>query len=92
VRRLARLYRRSPASGGLVLVLGAAILVLLVGPRHDRTAALVVIALTLLIILGSAGAMAVPRARAAERRRESREPRERDEEDPPSRDRGAEER
>jgi uncharacterized protein with von Willebrand factor type A (vWA) domain len=40
----------SPVGGGVALVLGAAILVLAVGPANDRTPALVVIVAVLAVI------------------------------------------
>jgi hypothetical protein len=43
--------KRAPTtSGGLILVLGAAVMVLLVGPKHDETPAIVVIAAVLALL------------------------------------------
>jgi hypothetical protein len=50
VRRLFGAYRLSPVGGGVVLVLGAAILVLAVGPQHDQTPAVVVIVVVIALI------------------------------------------
>lgn len=43
--------RPTPAGGAMVFVLGAALIVLLVGPHHDETPALVVIAVVLAIFV-----------------------------------------
>jgi hypothetical protein len=49
-RRLAA-YRRTPGGGALVLVLGAALIVLLLGPRHDEGPAFIVIAIALALFV-----------------------------------------
>lgn len=57
MRGLLSAYRRSPAGGGLVLVLGAALTVLIVGPKYDQTPAIVVIAVVgVIVAMGLAGA------------------------------------
>ena len=54
MRRLLDRYRTTPAAGAAVFVLLAAVLVLLFGPRHDHTPALVVIALALSVCVSIA--------------------------------------
>ncbi len=50
MRGLLSAYRRSPAGGGLVLVLAAAVTVLLAGPKQDETPGIVVIAVVVAIV------------------------------------------
>ena len=42
--------QRSPARAGIAIVLAAAAIVLLIGPRHDRVPAIVVIAVALVLL------------------------------------------
>ncbi len=51
MKRLLAVYRSSPIAGPMVLVLAAAIALLAVGPEHDRTPAIVVIAIVVAITL-----------------------------------------
>jgi hypothetical protein len=52
-RRLAA-YRLTPAGGGLLFILGAAVIVLAIGPRHDEGPAFIVIVLVLFaFVIGS---------------------------------------
>jgi hypothetical protein len=53
-RRLAA-YRLTPAGSGLLFVLGAALIVLLIGPHHDEGPAFIIIAIVLfMLVLGAA--------------------------------------
>jgi hypothetical protein len=54
VRRLLNAYRLTPVGGAMVFVLLAAVLVLLLGPRHDEGPAFVVIAVVAAIGVTSA--------------------------------------
>ena len=44
-------YRLTPAGGALLFVLGAALIVLVIGPRHDEGPAFIVIAIVLAMLL-----------------------------------------
>jgi hypothetical protein len=70
VKRLLRAYRLSPVGGGVVLVLGAAILVLAVGPQQDRTPAVVTLValIALLCVRGAPGWLAWVRGRGGSHR------------------------
>ncbi len=70
-RRLAD-YRLAPAGGALMFVLGAAVIVLLVGPHHDHRPALILLVIALAVFLLGVGANRRPRA--PERRRPAGEP------------------
>lgn len=48
-------YRLTAAGGALLLILGAAVIVLAFGPRHDEGQALIVIAITItMFVVGGA--------------------------------------
>jgi len=55
VRRILDAYRLSPTGGGLALALGAAILVLILGPKHDEAPALIVIVVVVAIFAVQGG-------------------------------------
>jgi hypothetical protein len=50
VRRLLGSYRLTPAGGALIFVLAVAVVVLLLGPRHEEAPAFVVIAVVIAIL------------------------------------------
>ena len=49
-----REFRLTPAGGLVSMLLVASLVVLLVGPRHDRNAALIVLLIVLLVAVGQA--------------------------------------
>jgi len=55
VRRRLAAYRLTAAGGALLFILGAAVIVLLRGPRHDEGPALIVIVLVLFAFLMGSG-------------------------------------
>jgi hypothetical protein len=86
VRRLLRSYRLSPIGGGVALVLGAAILVLAVGPKHDEAPAFVVIVVVLALVCVR---ITPPWFRSADRIAQPTLEERREEFGPPERDAGA---
>jgi hypothetical protein len=69
VRRLLDTYRLSPAGGGLALLLGAAILVLILGPKHDEAPALIVIVVVVAMFAVQAGGSRASMTRSLDERR-----------------------
>jgi hypothetical protein len=68
VKRILDTYRLSPAGGGLALLLGAAILVLVIGPKHDRAPALIVIVIVVAVFAVQGGGSRVPFTRSLDER------------------------
>jgi len=71
VRRLRDRYRLGPASGGILLVLVAAVVLLVAGPGHDRTPAAVILALILFLLVVRPGGTKFAMARTLDERREA---------------------
>jgi hypothetical protein len=59
VRRLIGSYRMNGSGSAMVFVLTAALLVLILGPRHDRAPALVVLAILIAMVGVRAGTMRI---------------------------------
>lgn len=51
-------YRLTPSGGALLFILGAAVIVLVLGPRHDEGPAFIVIAIVLTMLFLSSSPMA----------------------------------
>jgi hypothetical protein len=69
VKRILDTYRLSPVGGGLVLLLGAAILVLIVGPGHDEAPALIVIVIVVAVFAVQGGGSRASFTRSLDERR-----------------------
>lgn len=79
-------FRLSPAGGGLVLVLAAAVAVLAVGPYDEQVPAIIVIAIVVLVLVAQPGGSRAAWSRTLDERREefgahSRDPAEEAEQD-----------
>jgi hypothetical protein len=81
MREKLRAYRLTPAGGALVFVLAAAVLVLLIGPKHDQAPAFVLIVLVLFMFVVQSGGLRSPRGRGLGERRAEFDPRARDQDD-----------
>ena len=51
MRRRPSAYRLTPAGGAMIFILGAAVIVLLLGPRYDEAPAFIVIVVVLAIFV-----------------------------------------
>jgi hypothetical protein len=71
VRRLRGSYRLGPASGGMLLVLVAALVVLIAGPGQDRTPAAVILVLILFLLVLRPGGTKFAMARTLDERGET---------------------
>jgi hypothetical protein len=69
VKRILDTYRLSPAGGALALLLGAAILVLAIGPKHDQAPALIVIVIVVAVFAVQGGGSRAPFTRSLDERR-----------------------
>lgn len=69
MKRILDTYRLSRAGGGLALLLGAAILVLVIGPRHDQAPALIVIVLVVAMFAVQGGGSRASFTRSLDERR-----------------------